>query len=615
MLPPLCTLLLAAGLACSSSPKPSAAPGAAPGAGGDAVPAAAAPAQRPQAANPPAAQGAVAPKLISQGGESEGGESEGGVTALWVEPGPTGNKLVSATWSGTAWGAPETIAEGADIDASWDQPPTLATSADGSRVAAWVETDPAHPGATRVAVGRAPKGGAWTRLGLVHADGVAAEHGFVSAVPDGDAVRVIWLDGRRTPKGGPTELRSARITDRIGPEVLLDERVCDCCATAATSADGVPIVAWRDRSAEEIRDIVVAPVAGDAFDPTPVHSDGWKTTTCPVNGAAVDAQGGLLAVAWYTEAPQPMVQVAFSSDGGHTLGPAWRIDNGHPVGRVGVAVVGDEAVVSWVEGSGAPGDQPGPAMLDLRRIHPDGTMGATSGAAPTGTRKSAGFPALARSGKGVLLAVPNGDANGGLVAWQVPMGALALPGTAVSSSTGNADAGSAGAASTAPASAAPSSAAPASAPPASPARQTSSYMELPQDYAPMGVNGKPVPFSQYKGKPLLLNLWATWCPPCMGELPSLKAIHDEWGPKGINMVGVAVDDETPKIQAVAIARGMDWTLAQDSGDGSWRTFHSDNLPTTFLYDADGHLVYTHVGAVPADDTELRNALSTVLSPH
>ena len=58
---------------------------------------------------------------------------------------------------------------------------------------------------------------------------------------------------------------------------------------------------------------------------------------------------------------------------------------------------------------------------------------------------------------------------------------------------------------------------------------------------------------------------------------------------------------------------MDWTLAQDSGDGSWRTFHSENLPTTLLYDRDGHLVYSHIGALSDSDAELRNALSSVLS--
>ena len=100
-------------------------------------------------------------------------------------------------------------------------------------------------------------GGSWRDLGRLHSDETAAEHGFVSAVPERE--RCARLLARRpgdTADGGPMTLRTVRIGDAIdrSTEELLDDSVCDCCNTTAVLAEGGPLVVYRDRTADEIRD-------------------------------------------------------------------------------------------------------------------------------------------------------------------------------------------------------------------------------------------------------------------------------------------------------------------------------------------------------------------------
>ena len=86
---------------------------------------------------------------------------------------------------------------------------------------------------------------------------------------------------------------------------------------AAVTAEG-PIVAYRDRSEGEIRDIYISRLAGGTWsEPAPVHRDNWKIAACPVNGPALSANGRQVAIAWFTaQGEEGHVFAAFSSDPG-----------------------------------------------------------------------------------------------------------------------------------------------------------------------------------------------------------------------------------------------------------------------------------------------------------
>ncbi|MHC5008361.1 MAG: sialidase family protein, partial [Planctomycetota bacterium] len=274
--------------------------------------------------DPPAGQGALAPNLVPV---------DDGALLTWLEPADPSDESADAVYrlrfagfDGDAWGPPATIVEGSDLFVNWADVPSMARAGDGALVAHWLQRSGVDTYAYDVMLARSTDGGGtWKRLGPAHDDGTKTEHGFVSLVPQTDGARAFWLDGREMGghDAGDMTLRTTLVGETIGAGAVLDPRVCECCSTSAVmTADG-PLIAYRDRSPEEVRDIfAVRRVAGAWTSPRRVHDDGWTMAACPVNGPAVDARGRLVAVAWYTGAAnRPAVRVAFSRDAGATFNP------------------------------------------------------------------------------------------------------------------------------------------------------------------------------------------------------------------------------------------------------------------------------------------------------
>jgi hypothetical protein len=243
-----------------------------------------------------------------------------------------------------------------------------------------------------------------------HRDATPTEHGFVSLFPwPGGRVGLVWLDGRKTgghgAAAGTAEMAllqtSLDAEGTLGPEVVLDPRVCDCCQTsAARAAEGI-VVAYRDRSQAEVRDIATVRYADGGWSaPALVARDDWTIDGCPVNGPAVAAEESMVAVAWFgAPAEQGRVRVAFSSNSGRSYGPPVRVDDGRPVGRVDVALLtGGDALVSWIEQT----DEG--AEVRVRQVSPDGVRGPSLTVAPSSEARSSGFPRIERSRGEIVLA-------------------------------------------------------------------------------------------------------------------------------------------------------------------------------------------------------------------
>ncbi|MDY7091947.1 MAG: hypothetical protein SX243_03160, partial [Acidobacteriota bacterium] len=197
----------------------------------------------------PAAPGALAANLSADG------------LLSWLEPaeGEEGHRRLryAPALDDGGWGAPVTVTESDNFFANWADLPAVTQLADGSFIAHWLEKTGADPYAYGVRVARSADGKTWKTTGWLHADRSETEHGFVSWVPrPGGGVWAFWLDGGAMATGGPMELHGKLLTDDdTGDEDLLDPRVCECCATGAALADGGPVVVYRGRSDEEIRDI------------------------------------------------------------------------------------------------------------------------------------------------------------------------------------------------------------------------------------------------------------------------------------------------------------------------------------------------------------------------
>ena len=116
--------------------------------------------------------------------------------------------------------------------------------------------------------------------------------------------------------------------------------------------------------------------------------------------------------------------------------------------------------------------------------------------------------------------------------------------------------------------------------------------------------GGELALADFKGRPLLLNFWATWCPPCIRELPDLNRFHETLGPKGWQVVGIAVDGPTPVREfltrmplsfpiALAGLEGTDLSRSLGNSSGA--------LPFTVVFDAQGRIKHRKLGATNQDE--------------
>jgi hypothetical protein len=348
----------------------------------------------------PAAAGAGQP-FVTRWGD--------GVVASWVEPDGTGHALRFARWDGGGWSDARTIARGDDWFVNWADFPSVLALSDLDLAAHWLQRSGPGTYAYDVMLTRSTDGGdSWSAPVRPHRDGTQTEHGFATLFPHDGGVGVVWLDGRMYVGGahgdstGEMGVRFTTIpaTGEAGPDILLDGRACDCCQTAVALTDGGPVVFYRDRSPDEVRDIAVTRLAGGGWTPpAPVHADGWVIGGCPVNGPAADADGAAVAVAWFTAAGEaPRVQVAFSADGGATFGPPVRVDDGDAVGRVDLLLMpAGRAFVVWLE------NVPDGAELRGRLVATDGTAGRSRRLAATSAVRASGFPRMARTADDVVL--------------------------------------------------------------------------------------------------------------------------------------------------------------------------------------------------------------------
>ena len=335
---------------------------------------------------------------------------DGRTYLTWLEPADSGHALRFAVHDGRAWTPARTIVRRRDFFVNWADFPSLAVL-DGGRLAAhWLQRNGAGTYAYGVRIAQSSDGGAtWSPAVTPHRDSTESEHGFVAMWRERGKLGAVWLDGRKFKKGGHDASNEMMLMTTTvlpngerGPEVRLDERTCDCCQNAAAMTSAGPIVAYRNRSADEIRDIYVTRrVNGKWTAGAPVHDDNWKINACPVNGPSIDARGSRVAIAWFAAPDEKAsVKVAFSDDAGATFGAPVRVDGGAPAGRVGVAALPDGgALVTWIERIG--GDT---AAVLVRRVHRDGSLGVPTTIASSSASRASGFPRMAITGSHAMFA-------------------------------------------------------------------------------------------------------------------------------------------------------------------------------------------------------------------
>lgn len=357
--------------------------------------------------------------------------SDRGVLLSWIERAGDLATLKFAERTASGWSEPRTIASGRDWFVNWADVPSALRLPSGVVVAHWLQKSGPDTYAYDVRLSYSRDDGkTWSPSFLPHQDGTKTEHGFASLFPMGDGLGLVWLDGRAMKSGahegdhgaGAMSVRFARYDRnwKLVEESAIDERVCECCPTAAAvTADGV-IAAYRDRSAGEIRDIHTSRLVGGKWSaPAPVFNDGWKIAACPVNGPALSARGRDVAHAWFTvKQEQGQAYLAFSKDAGRTYGAPIRVDDGGSLGRVDVELLPDgAALATWIEFA----DQR--TQFRARRIDRTGTRSPAVTVAGIAGNRASGYPRVAM-GRGEIVFAWTESADGTL---QVRTATAAVP--------------------------------------------------------------------------------------------------------------------------------------------------------------------------------------------
>lgn len=352
----------------------------------------------------PAPAGASLPMLAAR--------PDGTLLLGWTEPAAKGHRIRFATRTGGTWSEPRTIAEGERFFVNWADTPSLIALADGRLAAHWLVKTGKRGYDYEIQLSTSTDGGAtWSKPVVPHRDGVDAEHGFVSLFPQGDALGMVWLDGRAMAGGhshdapGATALRHASLdaSGALSEERVIDDRVCDCCQTGAAVASGNQVVvAYRDRGADERRDISFARFASGVWTaPAELGHDGWIMPACPVNGPQLAARGDRVGAIWFTSAGgTARVRFALSTDAGATFGHATDLDSDAPLGRVDVDwLASGDLLATWMRPL-----PPKSGLVVARRITAAGAPGEEVVVGETGAARSSGFPRLVVAGEAAYVA-------------------------------------------------------------------------------------------------------------------------------------------------------------------------------------------------------------------
>lgn len=354
----------------------------------------------------PAAAGSAQPQLSV---------SNRGVLLSWIETTEGRATLRFSERAATGWSAPRTVASGTDWFVNWADVPSVARLADGTLAAHWLQKS--GPGTyaydVRLSYSR-DDGKTWSASATPHDDGTQTEHGFASLfqVP-GAGLGAVWLDGRNMKGGhagaggdhggGDMSLRYAAF-DRNGKrtaDAALDLRVCECCPTAVAVTSEGPIVAYRDRSPTEVRDIFVARMEkGKWTEPKAIAEEGWVFPACPVNGPSLSARGRNVAAAWFqAKDNKPKSFAAFSSDAGRTFAAPIRLDQEGTLGRVDIELLPDgSAAAGYIDLTG------NRAEFRVRRVQRDGSTSAPVTIANLANSRSSGYPRMALHGNELVFA-------------------------------------------------------------------------------------------------------------------------------------------------------------------------------------------------------------------
>jgi peroxiredoxin len=134
--------------------------------------------------------------------------------------------------------------------------------------------------------------------------------------------------------------------------------------------------------------------------------------------------------------------------------------------------------------------------------------------------------------------------------------------------------------------------------------------EMAPDFSLRLLDGATVSLSELRGQVVLVNFWATWCPPCEDELPDLETVWEEYQQRGVILVGIASGDEEVAVKEMVSRFGLGYPVGLDTGERISMAYGITGVPETFVVNSEGLVSSVYVGPVTAD--RLRGDLEPML---
>lgn len=119
--------------------------------------------------------------------------------------------------------------------------------------------------------------------------------------------------------------------------------------------------------------------------------------------------------------------------------------------------------------------------------------------------------------------------------------------------------------------------------------------------------GEKVNLEEFRGKVVFLNFWATWCPPCIAEMPGINNLYEEMKNENIEFIMLSFDREFEKAKHFREKKGYDFEIYRPAGPVP-AVYSSNSLPTTYVIDAKGNLALTHLGMGNFDTRDFKDFL-------
>ena len=134
------------------------------------------------------------------------------------------------------------------------------------------------------------------------------------------------------------------------------------------------------------------------------------------------------------------------------------------------------------------------------------------------------------------------------------------------------------------------------------------------EYAAVYLDGSKFDLATKRDKIVLLNVWATWCGPCRFEIPELQQLHEKYAPRGLEVVGVSVDESgVDSVRSfVAEQKKLTYPIVLDAEGKIANILQTTVLPTSIVVDRKGQIVWKRYGAIMEGDEELKKAIEAAL---